>query len=85
MENKTLEHGEDMIEKKSGDIDGLYKKYHVVKLSNPSKVIDAIVLEFDDAIARVGIAAWAHQMKKLGYEQVYLDTIEKLTHQERDV
>jgi hypothetical protein len=58
--------------------DGLFKKYEVTKLSNPEKKVDAIVLEFDDPIARVGIAAWAHQMKNMGYEQVYLDIMEKL-------
>ena len=37
--------------------EGLIRKYEVTKLSNPTKKIDAIVLEFDDPIARVGMAA----------------------------
>lgn len=57
---------------------GLYKKYHVTKLSNPNEDIDAIVLEFKDQIAREGITAWAEEMKKNGYEEVYTDVMKKL-------
>lgn len=57
---------------------GLFKKYEVTKLSNPDKPLDCIVLEFDDPIARVGIKAWAKEMRAKGYERVYEDVIEKL-------
>lgn len=57
---------------------GLFKKYSVTKISNPEKDVDAIVLEFDDPIARVGIIAWAEEMYKNGYQQVHADIISKL-------
>lgn len=59
-------------------IDGLYRKYEVKKLTNPSKKVDAIVLEWDDPRARVGILAWAEQMRRDGFEQVYQDTMAKM-------
>lgn len=57
---------------------GLFKKYEVVKLSNPGKEIDAIVLEFDDPIARVGIEAWRAEMAKNGYIECSNDVGERL-------
>ena len=57
---------------------GLYKKYEVIKVDNPAKEIDCIVLEFDDPIARVGIEAWANEMLSMGYEKCASETIGKL-------
>ncbi len=67
------------------DAKGLFKKYEVRKLSNPTKKIDSIVLEFDDPIARVGIRAWAEEMKRQGFEQVYEDVMKKLVWEYADV
>ncbi len=58
---------------------GLYQKYEVKKLTNPAKEIDCIVLEFDDPIARIGIAAWADEMERFGYISAANDAREKLT------
>lgn len=49
---------------------GLFKKYEVTKLSNPEKVIDCLVLEFDDPLATQAIATWAAEMRRAGYVQV---------------
>ena len=48
---------------------GFYQKYKVEKISNPAKVIDAVVLEFDDPIARKGIRAWVTAMVGAGYDK----------------
>ena len=56
---------------------GLYRKYDVTKISNPTKPIDAIVLEFDDPIARRGIRAWAVAMLQAGYLECAKETISK--------
>lgn len=64
--------------------DGLYRKYSVTKLTNPEKDVDAIVLEFDDPIARKGIKAWAEEMAKNGYEQVEIDIQAKLKEYEQN-
>lgn len=47
--------------------EGFFNKYTVRKNGNASKKIDAVVLEFDDPIARVGIDAWRIEMLKNGY------------------
>lgn len=57
---------------------GLYQKFSVTKLSNPNKVVDAIVLEFDDPIARQAIAFWSIVMMGCGYLKVASDTLGKL-------
>lgn len=59
-------------------IAGLENRYQVIKRINPLKELDCIVLEFDDPIARVGIKAWAEEMKKQGYETVYNEIMTKL-------
>lgn len=46
---------------------GLYVKYVVTKIKNPEKQIDAVVLEYDDPIARKGIRAWVTAMVAEGY------------------
>lgn len=58
---------------------GLEKRYEVVKLSNPEKVVDAIVLEFDDPIARIGILAWVQEMRLKGYDECANDVVDKLS------
>lgn len=58
--------------------EGLYQKYIVQKISNPDKKIDAIVLEFDDPIARVGITHWAQAMLAKGYKQCFRDVMGKV-------
>lgn len=57
---------------------GLYNKYHVQKISNPEKKIDAIVLEFDDPIARRAIRPWANSMIYAGFNKVGHDVHDKL-------
>jgi hypothetical protein len=57
---------------------GLYKKYEVKKLSNPEKQVDAIVLEFDDPIARPAIEAWAHSMNNAGFHRCAAEVFAKL-------
>jgi hypothetical protein len=52
---------------------GLIKKYEVKKLSNPSKEIDAVVLEFDDLLSRKAIRKFAgivlsHGFWELGHD-----------------
>ena len=64
---------------------GIYKKYEVKKLTNPSKKIDCIVLEFDDPIARQGIRSWAHTMLANGYVQVAAETLTKIDIIEKDI
>lgn len=62
---------------------GLYKKYEVTKLNNPTKKLDCIVLEFDDPIARVGIRAWADAMAKNGYYACATEVMRKWNEHER--
>lgn len=57
---------------------GLFKKYDVVKMTNPSKKVDAIVLEFDDKLSHDAIWEWACTMWDNGYKQLYNDTVTKL-------
>lgn len=57
---------------------GLFKKYDVKKIDKPFSEIDAIVLEWDDPIARFGIAAWAEEMGRKGFHQVQKDVEAKL-------
>lgn len=57
---------------------GLFKKYSVTKINNPDKSVDAIVLEFDDPIARKAIRYWGKVMGENGYEQVEYDVNQKL-------
>jgi len=57
---------------------GLLQKYEVKKLSNPTKEMDCIVLEFDDPIAQIGIRAWAEELHERGYTLLALDVISKL-------
>lgn len=61
---------------------GLQSRYLVKKLSNPTKVVDGIVLEFDDPIAREGIRAWAQAMKVAGYQQAGNEALDKLAQVE---
>lgn len=48
---------------------GFFRKYKVKKLSNPTKEMHGIFLEFDDPIARKGIRAWAKTMAANGYSK----------------
>ena len=57
---------------------GLEARYVVEKVSNQKKVVDCIVLEFDDPIARVGIRAWADAMAEAGYKKCSDEIIKKL-------
>lgn len=57
---------------------GFYKKYHVEKLSNPTKKLDCVVLEFDDPIDRQGIQAWAKAMDEAGYHKCAAEAFAKL-------
>ena len=57
---------------------GLYKKYDVKKLSNPNKFVDCMVLEFDDPVARVGLAAYAEAAHNAGYKTLAADIRGKL-------
>ena len=57
---------------------GLNKKYEITKLTNPTKEIDAIVLEWDDPISRKGIRTWIEELKKVGYDTLYNDVNERL-------
>lgn len=54
---------------------GIYQKYEIKKLKNPSWNGRAIVLEFDDPIARKGIKAWAEEMRENGYYKVFDETM----------
>lgn len=65
--------------------EGLIRKYTVTKDANPTKEIDAIVLEFDDPIARVGIKAWADAMNEKGYHKCAAQTYAKLLRIEGDL
>ena len=56
---------------------GLFKKYEVTKISNPSKEVDAIVLEFDDAISRVALRKYSSILRNAGYNQLADDIIVK--------
>lgn len=62
--------------------EGLFQKFKVSKIGS-NKQVDAIVLEFDDKIGRVGIHAWALEMRNQGYEKVATDVFEKLYRYER--
>ncbi len=57
---------------------GIYRKYEVKKLSNLTKEVDAIVLEFDDELSWKAIHAWANIMLEAGYEKVFDETMIKL-------
>lgn len=58
---------------------GLIQKYEVTKISNPEKVVDGIVLEFDDPNAHESIWHWAKSMKAAGYDQLCWDIARKLS------
>lgn len=58
---------------------GLYKKFEVKKISNPTKELDCIVLEFDDHLAREGIFAFAKSAKRGGFHELHDDLMEKLS------
>lgn len=62
----------------SRDKERLEKRYEIKKLSNPEKQVEAIVLEFDDPIARLAIGVWAETMYQKGYSQVARDTWDRL-------
>lgn len=64
---------------------GLYQKYEVKKLSNPTKKLDCIVLEFDDPIARDGIRAFARSARIEGYEKLASDLFRKLAEYSTDI
>lgn len=57
---------------------GFELKYKVTKLSNQTKKVDCIVLEFDDPIAREGIRAWAKAMNEAGYHKCATQVLDKL-------
>lgn len=62
---------------------GLYAKYVIsggrcTKSSNPTKVINAVILEFDDPLARVGIKAFSDAARAAGYGQLADDLDKKL-------
>lgn len=61
---------------------GLYPKYKIEKLSNPGKNVDAIVLEFDDPIARAGILGWAEELLEHGYDRLALEVSRKVREAE---
>ena len=54
------------------------RKYEVIKLANPEKEIDAIVLEFDDMIAQKAIRFWADLMARDGFEKCAHEVNHKL-------
>ena len=60
---------------------GLYNKYNVTRTDGKS-IGEAIILEFKDPIARIGIQAWANEMFAKGYTSVYYDVQEKLCEYE---
>lgn len=62
---------------------GLYQKYVVQNITNPTKKVDAIVLEFDDPLSRVGIAAFAEACDKHGFHLLSLDIRKKLEETEK--
>ena len=57
---------------------GLYKKFRVQKVGNPTKKIDCIVLEFDDPIAQKAINFWADEMHNAGYIKCAAQTKQKI-------
>jgi hypothetical protein len=59
----------------------LYEKYRVER-TDGKPVGAAIVLEFKDPIAKVGIRAWAEEMERHGYEQVAADVFTALANEE---
>lgn len=61
----------------------LYQKFEVKKITNPTKKMDCIVLEFDDPIDRVGIKAWAEEMQRQGYDRASAGAFAKLLNIEQ--
>jgi len=57
---------------------GLEERFEIKKLTNPDKKVVAIVLEFDDPIARKAIEKYANFMLGANFELVYKDLIKKL-------
>jgi len=60
---------------------GLEKKFHVVKLATPNIRVDAIVLEFENPIARKSIFHWAVEMKRIDPKLTF-DVCDKLELEE---
>lgn len=58
--------------------DGLFQKYEVIKLNNPSKKVDGIVLEFDDPNSVNAILVWAKDMENIGLIQLAEDIRNKI-------
>ena len=58
---------------------GLYQKYEVKKITNPDKVMDCIVLEWDDPRARKGIRAFAEACQEDGFHALAADLFRRLS------
>lgn len=63
---------------------GLYRKYNVER-TDGKPVKEAIVLEFDDPSARVGIRAWVEAVRQDGYGELAEDTIHLLREFEKSL
>lgn len=46
---------------------GILPNFEIKKISHPTKKIDAVVLEFDDAIARDSIIMYINSLRCAGY------------------
>jgi hypothetical protein len=57
---------------------GLERRFEVKKLTNPDKVIDSIVMEFDDYYARIALRAYIAALKQDGFKQYAQDIEAKL-------
>lgn len=56
---------------------GLERRYKVTKLTNPTKMVEGIFLEFDDPIAHRAMIVWAYDMHQAGHE-VLQDVLKKI-------
>ena len=56
---------------------GLFKKYEVTKISNPTKEVDAIVLEFDDVLSRTALRKYSSILRNAGYMELANDIVTK--------
>lgn len=66
---------------------GLFAKYIIeggktYKVNNPTKSIDAVILEFDDPLAREGIEAFVIAARANGYDELANDLMDKLDEAE---
>lgn len=62
---------------------GIPDNYKVIKYSDPKKMVECVVLEFDDATSRLAICQWAKIMLGKGYRILYEQVMSRIAWYEK--